>query len=385
MKNNLCLLVLENVFFVDNKNNIYSEGPFDNEFFEPYLKVYNKILLCARIKVIDNTQNYKKLSNTQIVACGLPYYNGLLKFIKKIPKLTYVLSKKIKPEIAIILRLPGLLGILSFLILSIKNCNYKCEFIGDSEFIFDNYTRFRLINNLLNKVFLVIHKVIAYYSTNCSYVNRNVLPYKYRSRNQKNCFVYSSIVLHPENIISCNTKKFKLNPLNLITCGSLANNHKGMDYLIEELLQLKNKNVEYKCKIIGDGSLKQSLEQKAKQLKLEGVTFLGKISKEDVINEMNKAEIFLLCSRTEGTPRVLIEAMSRGLICFGSRVGGIPNLLSEPYLFNLASNNELSDRVFMYLNKAQKDIIADSNTNISKATEFAFPLLRKKRILFYTN
>ena len=47
----------------------------------------------------------------------------------------------------------------------------------------------------------------------------------------------------------------------------------------------------------------------------------------------------------EGMPRALIEAMSRGLPCIGSNVGGIPELLDENSMFTKKKVKEIADHI----------------------------------------
>jgi glycosyltransferase involved in cell wall biosynthesis len=47
-------------------------------------------------------------------------------------------------------------------------------------------------------------------------------------------------------------------------------------------------------------------------------------------------------SQTEGLPRALIEAMSRGCPCIGSNAGGIPELLDNAHIFSSGNVKELA-------------------------------------------
>src|SRR5690606_35953689 len=61
--------------------------------------------------------------------------------------------------------------------------------------------------------------------------------------------------------------------------------------------------------------------------------FDGIIPRYQVGPWLDNIEIYCQPSRTEGLPRSLIEAMSRGCPAVGSNVGGIPELLSSHYTF----------------------------------------------------
>jgi glycosyltransferase involved in cell wall biosynthesis len=80
--------------------------------------------------------------------------------------------------------------------------------------------------------------------------------------------------------------------------------------------------------IIGEGSLKAELKALAEKEKVK-VEFRGNVPQALLPEELNKSEIFVLPSLYEGNPKVLIEAMACGLVCVGTNVSGIRELITN--------------------------------------------------------
>lgn len=106
--------------------------------------------------------------------------------------------------------------------------------------------------------------------------------------------------------------------------------HKGFDNLIEIITPIFKNNSEWHLKIVGNGNEgKQILENKIRENDIEDrVTFTG--FRKDVHEIMKKSEIFILTSRHEGLPMVLIEAMSQGMVCISyDCISGISEVITN--------------------------------------------------------
>ena len=81
--------------------------------------------------------------------------------------------------------------------------------------------------------------------------------------------------------------------------------------------------------VIGDGQLRQQLEQQAKTNGLaDEVSFVG--NRRDPENFYPALDIVALTSRNEGTPLTLIEAMANARPVVSTAVGGVVDLLGQP-------------------------------------------------------
>ena len=102
-------------------------------------------------------------------------------------------------------------------------------------------------------------------------------------------------------------------------------NHEGMLRAFSILLR----NYPQCClHLVGDGELRPGMEKLVQELDITGsVVFHGMQS--NVHPYLEQADIFLLPSRYEGMPMTIIEAMATGLPIVASRVGGIPDMLTD--------------------------------------------------------
>lgn len=115
----------------------------------------------------------------------------------------------------------------------------------------------------------------------------------------------------------------------LLSVGEL-NKNKNHETVLQALSKLKDKNFIYL--ICGRGVLKEYLERKIQELHLENkAKLLG--YRNDVIEILKIADLFIFPSKREGLPISVIEAMVCKLPVIASNVRGNRDLISEANLF----------------------------------------------------
>jgi glycosyltransferase involved in cell wall biosynthesis len=113
-------------------------------------------------------------------------------------------------------------------------------------------------------------------------------------------------------------------PLRLFNVASLDEKKRHMD-LLEAFAALR---VDATLEIAGEGELDEKLQRRAHVLGLsERVTFLGSLGQAEIAARMREADMFVLSSRFENLPVVLLEASATGLPIVATRVGGVPEIV----------------------------------------------------------
>jgi glycosyltransferase involved in cell wall biosynthesis len=81
--------------------------------------------------------------------------------------------------------------------------------------------------------------------------------------------------------------------------------------------------------LIGDGPLREQLEKFCVQHGLYNTKFLGRLPHRIVLEQIAKSDIFILTSKEEGLPNVIIEALALGKPVVATAVGGIPEMIKD--------------------------------------------------------
>ncbi|HEX8215897.1 MAG TPA: glycosyltransferase family 4 protein, partial [Allosphingosinicella sp.] len=80
--------------------------------------------------------------------------------------------------------------------------------------------------------------------------------------------------------------------------------------------------------LVGKGELEADLRALAAELPIT-VEFAGQVPNDALAAKLREHSVFILPSLYEGLPKVLVEAMAAGLVCIGSRIPGIADLLED--------------------------------------------------------
>lgn len=115
---------------------------------------------------------------------------------------------------------------------------------------------------------------------------------------------------------------------------------KNVKGILNSAKKLEDNGIDFELRLVGDGLDHKVCVDYAEKLKLKNVNFLGLKTGAALLKEYQNADVFILFSRFENQPVVIVEALACGLPVIATKVGGIPELLKEDFGELITSMNE---------------------------------------------
>jgi glycosyltransferase involved in cell wall biosynthesis len=107
---------------------------------------------------------------------------------------------------------------------------------------------------------------------------------------------------------------------------------------VQACAKLKQEGIEFQCDIIGEGVLREPLQEEIDRLNLsDNVRLLGALKHQEVIKHLAQAQLFTLScidvrstgGDLDGIPVALMEAMAMGLPTISTNISGITELIED--------------------------------------------------------
>lgn len=134
----------------------------------------------------------------------------------------------------------------------------------------------------------------------------------------------------PSTHDSINHSPLTLNHSFTLGLVSRLEHIKGMDLVIPAFAEVRKRFRDVKLLVVGDGSLRSSMEQQAMALGCaDAVTWAGRQPQEELSKYYSQMDVVLMPSRSEGFGLTAIEAMSHGCVVVASNIGGLPEVVCD--------------------------------------------------------
>lgn len=384
---------------------VWTRTSYSRPFWDRYLKVFDKVRIVARAEhVAQVAPEFGEVAGNGVEFCAVPFYLGPWQYLKVRSRVRKVLRSVLGSHDAALFRVSSRLA--DELIPQVweQGHPYGLEVVGDPMESLARGAVKHPFRPLFRQLSTRALKAQCARASAVSYVTERVLQQRYpAARDRLSVAVsdaelqpgsfsafprvftthYSSTDLAPEAYAAKPKMHTGPVPPRIVFVGSLAQMYKGPDVLLHAVSILNRDGFEVELSLVGGGRHMPQLEHLAQTLGVANqVRFHGELPGDAVRERLDWATLFVLPSRTEGLPRVIVEAMARALPCVASNVGGIPELLHPEDM--VASNDPegLAAKIKQVLTSPAR-LNEMSIRNLAKAQEFRPDVLEERRTRFY--
>ena len=392
------LVALEQHFGRGPDGHIYASGPATYAFWQRYVEVFEEVVVLARVgEGREELSPEARADGPGVTFWPLPDYLGPWQYLRRLPALKARAREAVRACDAYILRVPGLVGRLAWSEIRRLGKPYAVEVVGDPWEVFAPGSVPGPFRPLYRHIAARNLRALCGGASAAAYVTREALQRRYPPA--KNAFAthYSSVELSgafasPDHITQRTNRLQELaggsggsaRPIRLGFVGSLAQLYKGPDTLLHAASLCLRQGIALEVSLVGDGRYRAAMEDLARRLGLDKhARFLGRLLPGQAVYDfLDKIDLFVMPSRTEGMPRALLEAMARGCPCIGSAVGGIPELLSADDMVPPDDPAALAAKI-AEVARDPEQMIQMARRNLETAQGYRPEVLAARRTAFY--
>ena len=384
------VFVYEDKIAQDTDGNYYTGSAFSQAVFDRYLQHFDRITLLMRKADVapddaETLGRMNKLDTSRINVVLLPNLTASLRSffnIKLRRRFKTIVIENITPDRAVIIRAPSDSGAIAAKYCRSIGKPFLVEAVGCP---WDSLWNHSLRGKVLAPFAWMRFRRTMRHADYAVYVTDEFLQRRYPTHGKTAAI--SDVELQPvdDSVLEKRLEKIKNHSgsVKLATAAAVNVSYKGQRYVIEALAKLKERgitNFEYHMAGGGDNSALKVLVQRLNVE--EQVVFEGSLPHEKMFAWLDEMDVYIQPSLTEGLPRSVLEAMSRGLPALGSRTGGVPELLGDRYIFARKSVNDITELLTQLSNDEMQ---AMARENFEHAKAFQKDILEAKRYEFYAD
>ncbi len=378
------ILFVHDHIFKRQGASFYSAGGLPARVWQRYLDVFDSLQVVGRDGgvVLEGGNDYTLSSCDNVCFNLMPSISNIKSLLFGNRFVLEECKRLVAESDGVIARLPSRLGVL-FVEESIRQGKpYAVEVVGCAWDSLWNY------GDLRGKVmapleFYSVKKAVMS-AKFALYVTRFFLQGRYPSQGET---VFCSDVVIPDiqnDIFLRSARVVNALPKKLIfgLIGNFTSKYKGIDIAIRALSSADLGGVEWEFQILGSGDCSRYLRL-AESLGIgDKVKFIGSLSSgAAVFDWLDTVTIYLQPSLTEGMPRALVEAMSRGCPALASKVGGISELLNPEQMVNPGDHTALANKIVKLVEDPSL-MEKLSFENLDKSREYYKSVLEARRLSF---
>lgn len=366
-----------------DKNGKYGCTTLTNDVFLRYFDVVDELVVATRLYHLNCTleeAHQEQITLPNMKFLDIPNLNRPSYYFTRLPKAKRMIEDEFKKCDLIFIRGGTIADIGVSLAKKYKKA-YLCECGGSA---WDGLWYYSLLGKLMAPWSELHCKRLIREAPFVLYVTEKWLQKKYPTNGINESVSDVLITSVSDEVLKNRIKKIRnknvKEPWVIGTAAALSTRLKGQQYVIEAIARLRDE-IDIRYELAGTGDPTYLMEVAEKFGVKDNVIIKGELTHQEVLEWEDSLDVYIQPSMSEGLPRALVEAMSRGCPCIGSAVGGIPELLEENAVFARGNVTELSSllRKFFF----ESNLETHSVFNHNRAKSFQVDKLQEKRKLFF--
>lgn len=351
-----------------------------------YADNFEMVYLISRVKQVDIEHLEKHdhlLPFKNITYYEVPFFTSIGELIRQRSLVKQVVTDAVKDCGCALVRVPSITG---FMVLQKLNTAipYALEVVANPYEMYQGYSGKMKVQSLL------MHYLLKRYCKRAkalAFVTKYSQQQRYAVNEEKqNNTYYSSIELKKEFYSDKFLKHDFFEDETLpIKIGHVANmitgNIKGHKEVLQVVANIQQAGRKVELVFAGDGPDVELYKKEAEDMGIKA-TFLGFIDKQQLHEMLLDIDFFLFPSKSEGLPKVLIEAMSVSVPCIASNVGGIPELLPKESVFDSYDVDGMTERI-KEMSSDKEMYVDNARLMYNTALEYESSVLAERRKRFY--
>lgn len=290
---------------------------------------FDQIVMCNPVARFDIPEAQYEPHSTNISVEALPYYGRVTRSLLRLPKCASLIWRASRSWSLLHITLPSPLGIIGYLCARARNIPMVLSVVGDLEAQYEQ-RRYHGMSRLAARAAVWLSERATHWMVDRAptITQGDGLYAKYK-RNGNRIMnipwspIASSMIAQRDD--SCTGPR-----IQLLFVGALLEK-KGIFVLLESARLLRRHMDNFVLTYVGTGPFAAELAQRVADADLSGHVVLkgGIYSECELLREFDAADLFVFPTYAEGFPRVIFEAMARGLPVISTLVSGIPGVLQE--------------------------------------------------------
>ncbi len=364
-------------------------GPTNYSFWSCYLEMFNEVTVLARVGQSSGPCLEGARADGPLVSfCALPDYRGPWQYLRNLSNLKASVRLAVRESDAYILRVPGLVGRLTWYEIRRLKKPYALEVVADPWDALASGTWPSLFRPAFRRAGTRELRTMCREATAIHYVTESALQKRYPAASDAYTIAYpNALIGSAYATLPTLQERFRrtgvAKSVRIGFIGSLAQMYKGPDVLLRSFSFCRSRGRALELVMVGDGRYAERMKVLAKQLGADDTQFVPRLPfGKPIFDFLDSVDLFVMPSRAEGLPRALVEAMARGCPCIGSNVGGIPELLAPDDLVPPNNPEALAQKIMEVTANPQR-MKEMSERNLARAKQFDPEVLREARLAFY--